>query len=55
MPTLKPYGKAAIAVAGLIVVLANTVLSGHYDLEAIVSAVTAVGVSLGVYSVKNAA
>lgn len=51
---IKPYAKAAVAVAGFVLIVGNQVVSGHIDVQAIVDGATALGVALGVYHVANA-
>lgn len=50
---IRPYAKAAVAIAGFVVVVGSQVVSGHLDAPAIKDAVLALLVALGVYAVPN--
>lgn len=52
---IRPYAKAAVAVAGFVVVVGNEVVSGHFDLIALRDAAIALATALGVYGVTNKA
>lgn len=50
---IRPYAKAAVAVAGFILVLGNEIVSGHFDPAALRDAAVAALAALGVYGVSN--
>lgn len=50
---VRPYAKAAVAVAGFVVVVAEQVASGHFNAHALEVSGTVALTAIGVYGTRN--